>query len=63
MNKYNVAIVGATGLVGHEFIKVLEQRHFPMASIHLYASDRSIGRKLMVNGEELEVQQTTDRFL
>ena len=56
----HVAIVGATGLVGQEFIKVLEQRHFPIASIHLYASDRSHGRKLMVNGEEMEVQQTTE---
>jgi len=59
MQALRVAIVGATGLVGHEFIKVLEQRHFPMASIHLYASDRSHGRKLMVNGEEAEVKQTT----
>lgn len=59
MNKYNVAIVGATGLVGHEFIRVLEQHHFPMASIRLCASDRSHGRKMMVNGEEHEVQETT----
>src|SRR4030042_6215747 len=60
MSDIRVAIVGATGLVGQEFIKILEQRHFPMASIHLYASDRSIGRKLTVNGEEIEVQQTTE---
>lgn len=60
MKEYNVAIVGATGLVGQEFIRILEQRHFPIASIHLYASDRSHGRKLIVNGEEQEVQQTTE---
>lgn len=60
MPVFRIAIVGATGLVGQEFIKVLEQRHFPMASINLYASDRSHGRKLMVNGEEIEVQQTTE---
>jgi len=60
MSDLRVAIVGATGLVGQEFIKILLQRSFPMASIQLYASDRSHGRKLMVNGEEIEVQQTTE---
>jgi aspartate-semialdehyde dehydrogenase len=60
MNSFNLAIVGATGLVGREFIKVLERRHFPMASIQLYASDRSVGRKLKVNHQELEVDETTE---
>ena len=54
-----MAIVGATGLVGQEFIRVLEQREFPMASIKLYASDRSAGKKLFVNGVEIEVKETT----
>ena len=55
---YRVAIVGATGLVGQEFIKVLEQRNFPMTSIHLLASDRSAGKKLFVNHREIEVKET-----
>jgi len=59
MKGYRVAIVGATGLVGQEFIKVLEQRNFPMASIHLLASDRSAGRKLFVTHQEVEVKETT----
>ena len=59
MKEYRVAIVGATGLVGQEFIKVLVQRNFPMASIHLLASDRSVGRKLLVNQREVEVNETT----
>ena len=59
MNEYRVAIVGATGLVGQEFIKLLEQRNFPMASILLLASDRSAGRKLFVNHQEIEVKETT----
>ena len=59
MKEYNVAIVGATGLVGREFIKILEQRHFPMASIRLLASDRSAGMKLPVNHQEIEVEETT----
>ncbi len=59
MNEYRVAIVGATGLVGQEFIKVLEQRNFPITSIHLLASDRSAGKKLFVNHDEVEVEETT----
>ena len=59
MKEYRVAIVGATGLVGSEFIKILEQRNFPMSSIGLFASDRSAGRKLRVRNEEIEVQETT----
>ena len=59
MKKSNVAIVGATGMVGQEFIKVLEQRRFPMTSVQLYASDRSHGRKMKFHGEELEVKETT----
>ena len=59
MKDYNVAIVGATGLVGQEFINILEERSFPMASIQLFASDRSAGKKRSVNGEEIEVKETS----
>ena len=59
MKACNIAIVGATGLVGQEFIKILAQRSFPMESIRLLASDRSAGRKLMVNKQEIEVGETT----
>jgi aspartate-semialdehyde dehydrogenase len=58
MREYKVAIAGATGLVGQEFIKVLEQRNFPMASIRLLASDRSAGKKLFVTHQEIEVKET-----
>jgi len=56
---YHVAIVGATGLVGQEFIKILLQRGFPMASIRLLASDRSAGKKLPVGKQEIEVEETS----
>ncbi len=59
MDKHRVAIVGATGLVGHEFIKILEQRHFPMSSVSLLASDRSAGKRLFVGHEEIEVKETS----
>lgn len=58
MKLYSVAIIGATGLVGQEFIKVLEQRKFPVSSIQLYASDRSAGKKLFVGHQEVEVKET-----
>ena len=58
MKGFKVAIVGATGLVGLEFIKVLEQRNFPMDSIKLLASERSIGKKLFVAHREIEVKET-----
>jgi aspartate-semialdehyde dehydrogenase len=59
MNGYRVAIVGATGLVGQEFIRILEQRHFPVEKITLLASDRSTGRKMFFNHHEMEVGETT----
>jgi aspartate-semialdehyde dehydrogenase len=58
VKEYKVAIVGATGLVGHEFIKILVERSFPMSSIRLLASGRSAGRKLLVNNQEIEVEET-----
>jgi len=56
---YHVAIVGATGLVGQEFIKTLLQRNFPVASMRLMASDRSAGRKLPVGNREIRVEETS----
>jgi len=58
MKGYKVAIVGATGLVGQEFIKVLEQRNFPMDSISLFASDRSAGKRMFITHQEIEVEET-----
>jgi len=53
MKECRVAIVGATGLVGQEFIRILEQRNFPMTSVYLLASDRSSGKKLFVAHQEI----------
>jgi aspartate-semialdehyde dehydrogenase len=59
IRKYRVAIIGATGLVGQEFIKILEQRDFPLSSVHLFASDRSVGKKLFINHREIELKELT----
>lgn len=58
---YHVAIVGATGLVGGEFLKILEQRKFPMDDLRLYASDRSAGKVISFMGQDLEVMETTEK--
>lgn len=57
----NVAIIGATGLVGGEFLNVLSQRNFPVDNLRLYASERSAGKKLPFMGQELEVNETTEK--
>ena len=64
MKKYNVAIVGASGAVGQEFLKVLEERDFPIAKLSLFGSERSAGRKYTFKGEEIEVKllQHNDDF-
>jgi len=59
IRRYHIAIVGATGLLGQEFIKILEKREFPSASIHLFASDRSIGKRIFVNHREIELKELT----
>ncbi|MFC1667357.1 aspartate-semialdehyde dehydrogenase [Candidatus Omnitrophota bacterium] len=55
--KYNVAIVGATGMVGGEFIKVLEDRAFPIKDIRLLASGRSKGRTLRFCDKDYKVEE------
>jgi aspartate-semialdehyde dehydrogenase len=51
-----VAIVGATGAVGQEFLDLLMQRHFPLTTLTLYASERSVGKKIPFMGKELIVK-------
>ena len=56
-----VAIVGATGAVGVELIRCLEQRRFPLAELRLFASARSSGKSLPFRGKSLAVQELTER--
>lgn len=60
MKKYNVAIVGATGAVGAEFLELIEERDFPFAELKLLASKRSAGKKMTFMGKEYTVEETTD---
>ncbi len=56
----HLAIVGATGAVGVEMLRVLERRNFPIASLRLLASPRSAGKRLSFHGEELIVEPLTE---
>ncbi len=60
MKKYNVAVVGATGLVGRTFLKVLAEYNFPINNLVLYASKRSTGELIEFCGKEYEVIELTE---
>jgi aspartate-semialdehyde dehydrogenase len=57
----NIAIVGATGAVGREFIGCIESRGIPLASLKLLASARSAGQKQSFRGQDLVIEELTDK--
>jgi len=59
MSKPVVAIVGATGAVGVEFLQLLEERDFPLAELRLIASPRSAGKVMKFKGTELKIEALT----
>jgi len=56
MKKYNVAIMGATGAVGNQFLSILEERKFPVKEIRLLASERSKGKRLKFRGKAYPIE-------
>jgi len=54
--KFNIAVVGATGVVGEAMLSILEQRDFPVDNVHAVASSRSAGNRIPFKGQELIVQ-------
>ena len=54
--RLNVAVVGATGMAGHETLKILAQRHFPSARVKALASERSKGMTISFNGSSVEIE-------
>ncbi|MEA4852917.1 MAG: aspartate-semialdehyde dehydrogenase [Christensenella sp.] len=60
MKKYNVAVVGATGMVGRKFLQVLEERNLPVENYYLFASHRSAGKKVDFMGKEYTVEELTE---
>ncbi len=61
MKKYNVAIVGATGAVGRECLKILKERNFPLKKLKLLASERSHGKVVNFDGENIKVEKAEPR--
>ena len=59
--EYVVAVVGATGAVGEEMVKTLEQRDFPIQKLRLFASERSEGKLLEFEDEEIRVESLNER--
>lgn len=60
MKKVNLAVVGATGMVGRTFLRVLEERDFPFENLYLFASKRSAGKKLTCKGKDYTVEELTE---
>ena len=60
MKLYTVAILGATGAVGQEMLKILEERNFPVGKLVPLASARSAGKTLKFKGEEITIQEAKD---
>lgn len=59
MKNYNVAVVGATGLVGRKMVEILEERDFPVADLRLLASARSSGEEIGFKKESIRVRELT----
>jgi aspartate-semialdehyde dehydrogenase len=55
-DKYDIAVVGATGLVGETMIEILEQRDFPVGELYALASERSVGKNVQFRGKNIKVQ-------
>ena len=55
MKKFNVAVVGATGMVGESMISILEERAFPVEQLTPLASKRSLGKKVSFQSKDLEI--------
>ena len=60
MKKINLAVVGATGMVGRTFLKVLEERQLPIDQFYVMASSRSAGKTLTFNGKDYIVEELTE---
>lgn len=60
MKKVNVALVGATGMVGRTFIKVLEERNFPIDNIYMFSSAKSAGSIVKFAGKDIVVEELNE---
>ena len=59
-NQYNVAVVGATGVVGEVMLSILAERRFPVGKVFALASERSVGKRVTFGDQQLKVQNLAD---
>ena len=59
MKKFNVAVVGATGMVGNKFLEVMEERMFPLNNLYLFASKNSVGKTINAFGKDYSIAELT----
>ena len=58
--KFDVAVVGATGVVGETMLEILAERDFPVGKVYAVASSRSAGKSVMFNGKRLVIEDLAD---
>ena len=63
MKKYNVAVVGATGMVGRKFLQVLSERNLPVENYYLFASKKSAGTTVDFMGKPYEIIELAEKNL
>lgn len=63
MKKYNVAVMGATGLVGGKILNLLEERNFPIENLYLFSSKKSAGQEIDFGGKAYVVEELTEEAL
>ena len=63
MDRFNLAVIGATGAVGKIFLSILEERNFPLNKLRVCASQKSLGKKITFGRKDLIVEPITDELL
>ena len=61
MNAYNITIVGGAGIVGREFLKILDEQNIPVARLRLLATARSAGKQLEFRGKQITIEETSEQ--
>ena len=60
MKKYNIGILGATGAVGREILKVLAEYNIPVGELKLFASKKSVGKSILFRGTSYQIEEACD---
>ena len=60
MDSYNITVVGGAGIVGREFLKILDERDIPVGRVRLLATARSAGKRVTFRGQDLTIEETTE---